>query len=101
MTTGDTFTLSTSKGHNRRRWERYEKVIEKRTVREEAHWSGAITICAWKFVAQTTIPDRGYRYTEEALPGGGQRTFAGTGAETLDKAQEVRAAQGAGWVRER
>ena len=46
----------------------------------------------WKFITQTTIPYRGYRYTEEALPGSGERTFEGTGAEALAKAQEVRAA---------
>ena len=37
----------------------------------------------WKFVAQTTIPYRGYRHTEEALPGSRERTFEGTGAEAL------------------
>ena len=51
-----------------------------------------------KFVAQTTIPYRGYRYTEEALPGGGERTFEGTGAEALAEAQEVRAAGRFNWV---
>lgn len=56
---------------------------------------------SWKFAAQIMIPRRGYRYTGEALPDSGERRFEGTDAAVLDKAQEVRAAQRAGRVRER